>query len=412
MMAVHGGPRAREINRGQLIDAIRGAGQISRVELVRQMGSNAATVSTVVRELIDDGLVTESGRAQSTGGKPRVLLSLIPDACFALGVGLDHAGISYVVTNLGGAVVGRLRRRGTGADDPGTVVARIGEEMMSLADHVGVERERLLGVGVVSPGPVTESTGIALTPPVMDAWRHYPLVEALTASTGLPVLTENDASAAAVGEYWSGLAGGSRCFAALYMGTGLGAGVMNDGIVYRGASGNTGEVGHLCVDIDGPQCWCGGNGCVEIMAGPTAVVAEARRQGRHLPGLSVTEDFSSLVRMAREGDKVAVELLIRSARYVAVAAQALANMLDPDLIILTGPSFRLAGSLYLPIIRERLDTTFFARGCHPVDVVLSPNAAEAAAIGGAALVLQRELAPHMTPLGPPSTRPTRRRVAV
>lgn len=176
-MSVPSGVRARETNAGQLIDAIRRAGQISRVELVRQMGSTAATVS---------------------GGEPRVLLSLIPEARVALGVSLDHAGISYVVTNFGGAVVGRLRRSGRGSDDPGAVVARIGEEMMSLADHVGVERGRLLGVGVVSPGPVTGS-GMALTPPIMDAWRHYPLVDALTARVGLPVLIENDASVAAVG---------------------------------------------------------------------------------------------------------------------------------------------------------------------------------------------------------------------
>ena len=136
-MSTHTGVGAYAVNRGQLIDAIRRAGQVSRVELVHRMGSNAATVSTAVRSLIDDGLVVEVGRAASTGGKPAVLLSLVPDARFALGVSLDHSGISYVVANLGGAVVGRLRRRGAGADTPAAVVERIGTEMMSLVTHVG-----------------------------------------------------------------------------------------------------------------------------------------------------------------------------------------------------------------------------------------------------------------------------------
>ena len=394
-MSTHTGVGAYAVNRGQLIDAIRRAGQVSRVELVHRMGSNAATVSTAVRTLIDDGLVVEVGRAASTGGKPAVLLSLVPDARFALGVGLDHSGISYVVANLGGAVVGRLRRRGAGADTPAAVVERIGTEMMSLVTHVGVDPALLLGLGVVSPGPVTGSNGMVLTSPAMQSWRDFPLAESLEASTGLSVLVENDASAATVGEYWSGTAGASRAFAALYMGTGIGSGFMVDGIVHRGVSGNTGEIGHICIDLDGLPCWCGARGCVETVAAPTALVTAARSRGLSLPGLSVVEDFAALARLSRAGEPVAQELLTRSARAVAAAAQSLANMVDVDLIVLTGPSFTSAGALYLPVIQAHLDATFFARDCHRVEVVLSPHAVDAAAIGAAALVLQSELAPHM-----------------
>lgn len=387
---------AHAINRGQLIDAIRQAGQVSRVELVHQMGSNAATVSTAVRRLIDEGLVVESGRAASTGGKPAVLLSLVPDSRFALGVSLDHSGISYVVVNLGGAVVGRLRRRGAGADTPLAVVERIGTEMMSLVTHVGVDRALLLGLGVVSPGPITGSNGMALTPPVMRSWRDFPLADSLESSTGLPVLVENDASAATMGEYWSGTAGARRSFAALYMGTGIGAGFMVDGLLHRGASGNTGEIGHVCIDLDGLPCWCGARGCVETVAAPSALVAAGRAAGLPLPGLGVVEDFAALARLSRAGEPLAQELLTRSARAVAAAAQSLANMIDVELIVLTGPSFTSAGAIYLPVIQAHLDTTFFARDCHRVEVALSPNAVDAAAIGAAALVLQSELAPHMT----------------
>lgn len=395
-MSTPTGVGAHAINRGQLIDAIRRAGQISRVELVHQMGSNAATVSTAVRSLIDDGLVVEVGRAASTGGKPAVLLSLVRDARFALGVSLDHSGISYVVANLGGAVVGRLRRRGAGADTPAAVVERIAAEITSLVTHVGVDPALLLGLGVVSPGPITGANGMALTPPVMQSWRDFPLAESLEASTGLTVLVENDASAATMGEYWSGTARTSRTFATLYMGTGIGAGFMIDGIVHRGVSGNTGEIGHICIDLDGLDCWCGARGCVETVAAPTALATEARARGLTLPGLSVVEDFAAIARLSRAGEPVAQQLLSRSARAVAAAAQSLANMIDVDLIVLTGPSFTSAGALYLPVIQAHLDSTFFARDCHRVKVVLSPNAVDAAAIGAAALVLQSELAPHMS----------------
>ncbi len=388
---------AHAANRAEVLDAIRAAGRISRVDLGRERGLNGATVSMVVRSLIRDGLVVESGKAESTGGKPAVLLSIALDARYAVGINLDHAGISYVIANLGGAVVGRWRRQGAGADHPERVVARIAAELDMLVEQVGIDRDKLLGVGVVSPGPITGSDGMALTPPVMQEWRDFPLSEALHAATDLPVLVENDATAAAVGEYWAGTVGATGCFAAVYMGTGLGAGIVIDGVVYRGTSGNTGEIGHICVDIDGPTCWCGNHGCVEALAGPSAVLAEAERLGLQLPGLGVVEDFAALARAALQGDAIALRLIDRSARYIAVATQTLANILDVELVVLTGPAFTMAASLYVPAIRERLDGSFFARAAHPVEVMISPNAAEAAAIGGAALVLQTELAPKSVP---------------
>lgn len=409
-MSTHGSVGAHASNRGQLIDAIRRAGQVSRVELVQRTRSNAATVSTTVRSLIDDGLVVEVGRALSTGGKPAVLLSLVPESCFALGVSLDHSGISYVVVNLGGAVVGRLRRRGAGFDTPQVVVERIGAEMMSLVTHVGVDPSLLLGLGVVAPGPIRGSNGIVLTPAVMSPWRDFPLADVLEASTGLPVLVENDAAAATMGEYWSGTAGGSRAFATLFMGTGIGAGFMVDGFMYRGASGNAGEIGHICIDLDGPPCWCGARGCVESVAAPAALVTAARALGLPLPGLSVVEDFAALARLSRAGEAQAQALLTRSARAIAVAAQSLANMVDVELIVLTGPSFTSAGSLYLSVIQAHLDATFFARDSHRVAVALSPNAIDAAAVGAAALVLQSELAPHMTAGPAPEQRGSRQPV--
>ncbi|WP_034648113.1 ROK family transcriptional regulator [Cellulomonas sp. HZM] len=393
-----GGGVAHLSTRAALLDVIRGAGTISRVELTRATGLTGATVSTVVRRLIDDGLVVETGRAESTGGKPAVLLALDPDARFAIGVHLDHSGITYVLANLGGSIVGRWRRPGAGADAPDEVVARVGTELRTFVAQVGVDADRIVGLGVVSPGPlggsVAGSGGMALAPPPMQAWTDFPLSDALHDATGLPVMLENDATAAAVGEYWSGSREADRSFAAIYMGTGIGAGVMVRGDLYRGASSNTAEIGHICVQVDGPPCWCGSDGCVEALAGPAASVSAARQAGIELPGIGVAEDFAALARAALAGTEPAVQIVEHSARYVAVAVQALANIMDLDLVVLTGPSFAHAGSLYVPAIQQRLVRGFFARASHPVEVVISTHASESAAIGGAALVLQSELAPR------------------
>jgi predicted NBD/HSP70 family sugar kinase len=179
------------------------------------------------------------------------------------------------------------------------------------------------------------------------------------------------------------------------MGTGIGGGVVLRGRPYRGASGNAAEIGHICVDLDGPECWCGNRGCVEAMGGPAVVVARARERGV-LDGESVSllADFAALTRLALHGDAGALELLEDSARYMAVAAHTLATLMDADHVVLTGPSFGAAGSIYLPVVQAELDARYLARASHRVDVTISQHAYEAAAIGAAALVLQSELVPH------------------
>lgn len=389
---------AHTSSRAAILDVIRAAGTISRVELTRATGLTGATISTVVRRLINEGLVLEIGRAESTGGKPRMLLQLDPTARFAIGVHLDPAGITYVLANLGGAIVTRWRKPGAGSDSPAEVVARIVREIDGMIARTGIDRGRVLGLGVVSPGPITATVGMVLTPPSMEPWTEYPLGDALEDGVGVPVLLDNDATAAAIGEYWAGGIEPASAFAALYMGTGIGAGVLVNGTVYRGASSNSGEIGHICVEIDGPPCWCGSRGCVEILAGPAAVVTAARAAGLDVGPTErpVSESFAVVARAALRGEPTAVAILQRSARYLAVAAHTLANVMDLDLVVLTGPSFALAGSLYLPAVESLLSTAFFARGSHPVRVTISTNASDSAAVGAAALVLQSELAPRQS----------------
>ncbi|WP_159945509.1 MULTISPECIES: ROK family transcriptional regulator [unclassified Nocardiopsis] len=396
-----GGP-ARAIphttSRAAVLDVIRAAGTISRVGLVEATGFTGATISTVVRKLIDDGLVRETGRAESTGGKPRVLLQLNQESRYAVGVHIDPVGITYALTDLTGAVVSRLTRAGVGPEDPAEITVRMSRQVDALVAGAGIDRGRVLGVGIVTP------TGGLHRQPALRHWADFPVADELGDAVGLPVVPGNDATAAALGEYWSGVVNGSSIFAAVYMGTGVGAGVLVNGIPYHGASGNAGEIGHVCLDVDGPPCWCGGRGCTEAIAGPAAVVAAARADealargadlaregGRTWP--SVAAEFTAVVRAARRGEPTARALLERSARHLAVAVRTLANVMDLDLLVLTGSSLAVAGSVYLPAIRRELDRAFFARATHPVEVRLSTSASTAPAIGAATMVLQSQLVP-------------------
>lgn len=381
-------------SRAAILDIIRAAGTISRVELSQQTNFSQPTVSTVVRRLLEDDLVVEVGHGESTGGKRPTLLQLNPAARYAIGVHLDHAGITFVVSDLAGTVVARWRRPGAGTEEPQAVVDRIAADIRTNLARVALDARRVIGVGVVSPGPIFQHTRMTLTAPVMKNWSDFPLAAALEQAIGLPVLLDNDATAAALGEYWSGAIGAQTSFAALYMGTGIGAGIVVDGSVLRGSSSNAGEVGHICVEIDGPACWCGSRGCVEALGGPQRIVDNARASGFPLISRDVAQGFAEIARAARRGEPAAVALLHESARYLAAAGQTLANILDLEMIVLTGPAFALAGSFYVPALEDRLRNSAFARESHEVEVVISSNAPEAAAIGACSLVLQLELSPR------------------
>lgn len=385
-------------SRTTILDVIRASRTVSRVELADATGLTQATVSTVVRKLIDEGLVVEVGRGASTGGKPRTLLQIEPTARYAFGAQLGPDATTFVLADLGGATVSRWRREPLMDVVPDRAVAVVAEELHGIVERAAIDRGRLAGVGLVAPGPLLAATGIVLAPPSMRDWVDFPLRERLERATDLPVLLDNDATATAAGLYWTDGIAPATTLAALFMGQGIGAGLLSGGSVQRGTSGNAGEIGHVTIEVDGPQCWCGNSGCVEALAGPVPTVERARAAGIDLgdPARPVVVAFGQLARLALGGDSRALAVVERSARYVAVAAHTLVNVVDPDLLVLTGPAFAVAGPLYLPVVAEHVMTRRFARHSTPIDVRLSTHGPEAAALGAAALVLQAELAPHGT----------------
>lgn len=376
--------------REAVLDAIRTAEPLSRVELAAITGLTEASVSTTVRRLLNEGLVVETGRTP-TGGKPRTLLRLDPGARIAVGVHIDEAVTTYVLTGQTGGVVSRMTRPAPVRAGGDAVMRRLVADIEALVDGAGVNRARCLGIGLVWPGPRD-----APLPPGLDDG----LVRGLSEATGLPVLIENDATAAAVGEFWVARAETARTFAALYMGSGIGGGILLDGVALRGGRAIAGEFGHVCLQVDGPPCRCGSRGCLEALAGPQSVIeaALASSAATAEAGLSAetarqstVAAFAAIARAARAGSAACRALLDDSARYVAAAAESVVNLLDVDLIVLTGPGFAAASFIYGPAISARLAAADARTWHRSVSVTVSPAAATASATGAAALVIQSSL---------------------
>jgi predicted NBD/HSP70 family sugar kinase len=389
-------------SKGLVLDLIRALGPISRTDLAAETGLTAATVSNVVRQLLADGLIHETGLGQPNGGRPVVLLEVDTSARYAVGVQLGGESVTFVVVNLRGAVVGRLRTAGVGASEPGELIATLVEQIRYILLGLGIEERLVVGIGVVSPGPVDVARGMAVGPSHIEAWTQLALRGLIAEATGLPVVFDNDATAAALGDFWGGATAGSRAHATIYMGLGIGAGVLIDGTVFRGASSNTAELGQIVIATDAE----GRRLTTEELAGPGAVVREAHEHPEEARRLALAGDdftqFTAVAKASTRGDRFATELLEASARHLATAVTSLANLFDLDSITLAGPAFATAGSIYLRIIDAQVNADFFARSQHAVRVRLSPQMQDAAAVGAATLVLQSELAPRTMGLAGPA----------
>lgn len=406
--SVASGPGSRAL----VVDVIRSSGPISRVELTAATGLTQPSISNIVRRLLAEGIVREGGRVASGGGKPRTLIEINPGALYAVGVQLGYESMTFVATGAGGGIVARQLVDGASLDSPDEVTDRLVAQFDTFVDAAGIPRSSIAGVAVVAPGPLSADHGAILRSPTLRRWEGFSLRDRLSDRLDVPVMIDNDAAAAAVGEFWTRRVPRTETFASIYMGTGLGAGIIIDGALYRGSSSNAGELGHMSVDLDGEPCFCGNRGCAERYASPAAVMLRAREQAGSLADLgllfgddTVAQDFDRLARAAVGGHSAAEALIERSARYLAAAVVSFVNVLDVDRLVLAGPSIAVAGSVYARAVRDRLTESAFARQSHDVLVELATNPRDSAAIGAAALVLQSSVAPgHGPRLVPPRQR--------
>ncbi|MEV7966104.1 ROK family transcriptional regulator [Sphaerisporangium sp. NPDC088356] len=416
-------PKVGSYNRAVVLEAIQVSDGISRVQIAERAGLTAQTVSVIVRRLLEEGLVFEDGSLPSSGGKPRTILRVDPTAGHAVGIHFDPGEISYVLADLAGQPVARLRTDVRPGLAPGEVIRQMAVTARRMLGEAGVPDGKVLGIGLACPGPL-DADGAMHFPPRLTGWDHVPIKRLLEEHTGFPVTLDNDAAAAAIGERWAGLARATPSFAYLYLGTGIGGGLFLDNQIYRGRSLNAGEFGHITVVPDGPECYCGNRGCVEAVCCPSAIEATVRSRlaegarstltgaADSAPGLARTAgdmpdgdaqgapaggsvDHSAICAAAAAGDPLAREVIGEVAARLADAAVSIVNMLDIDLLVIGGPAMREVAGFYRQVIADAVATRPLARRLHTARVEVSPLAADAAAIGAASLVFHATYAPRL-----------------
>ncbi|MBT2499682.1 ROK family transcriptional regulator [Agromyces sp. ISL-38] len=388
-----------------ILDTIRRNREgLSRVEIAEHTGLSAQTVSNVSRRLLDDGIIREAGQRILGVGKPRIILQLDPSGGYAIGVHLDPAVITYVVLDLDGRVVAHTATRTPSGVAPERVIAGMRNSIDAIIADAGVDRSRVLGVGIAAPGPLDLEQGVVLDPPLLEGWHGVPLRDALAESTGLMVLLEKDVTAATVAELWMSSGHERDDFMFFYYGTGVGVGLAIAHEAVRGATNNAGDAGHLMVDPDGPVCSCGRRGCLGDAIMPRALVGGALSSGLiaaptgGLDGVGIDEGLGQLAALAASGDAEASRVLEQMAGRIATAVVTVANLLDLDTVVFGGPYWNLVSPLVLARIAELVNSSDALVTTHPIAVTVSAIGDDVAAVGAACLVLDDVLSPRPSAL--------------
>ncbi|MDF2812493.1 MAG: family transcriptional regulator [Microvirga sp.] len=321
--------RNRTHNRRVVLDAVRLHGPIGRTDIARRAHLTSQAVSNIVGELLSEGLLLECGRRRSGRGLPPVQVIVNPDGGMTIGVEMAADHLVTVLVDL----TGRVRGHHTIAFNdptPDQVVPRLMTSIEHVCQSLPGASERLLGIGVVMPGPFEIEGMSSVGPTTLPGWSGLDAAAFLTEAIGRPTIVENDATAAAVGERLHGAGRSLKDFCLVYFGAGLGLGIVSEGRPFRGAFGNAGEIGHVIVAPQGEPCACGNRGCLERYASVHALKERLRRHG------IACDNAHDLEAAQANRNPIMAAWVVDAAAMLAPIVGLLENLLDPETIVFGG----------------------------------------------------------------------------
>lgn len=374
--------------------------QVSRAEIARALGLARSTVSDIVSTLLDRGLVREGPQGPSRGGRRPTLLEFRYDAAYILGVELGASHVAVALTDLRGGVLAWRNRDHPVRTDPEGTIALMLELMEACVAEVGVDIDRLLGVGIAVPSPVDPSEPDRLPEVVLPAWRGHTGIEGIRDHYDVPVLVDNDANLGAIAEHWWGAGRGIDDFTYIKIATGVGAGYVIRGQIYPGATSVAGEIGHLSMDPNGKPCVCGNRGCLATMVGTPALLERAEALlAEHPESRLVAGSISigSLIDAALADDPVAARVVDEAASRLGNAVASLTNALNPAVVVVGGGLARLGERLVAPM-REAMVSRTLVSSAAETQIRTSELGERAIALGASTGVLAAALEnPEMFP---------------
>ncbi len=381
----------------QIIAALRQSDSVSRTDISRVTRWSRPKVTAEVGKLIHRGFLMEVGEGDSQGGRRPRLLKFNDQLGYTFGIDIGATSMDLALADLNAQVLARDSGPADVRDEPGVLLAEVKRRMLEMLKRQNLRPDQILGIGVGVPGPVDFAKGVLVAPPLMPAWENFSIRDFFRHAFPCAfVSVDNDVNIMALGELRSGAGLGVDNFIFVKIGTGIGAGIVCNGLVHRGSSGSAGDIGHICADRNGPICRCGNIGCLEMMAAGPAVAqraTEAAHNGsspilvKKLKANGGTLRSEDVGAAAREGDRSAIEIIQSSGQMIGDVLAGLVNFFNPSLILVGGGVSNIGNQL-LASIRQAVLRRSTALATRELVISYSPMGSEAGVTGAIHLALE------------------------
>lgn len=381
----------------ELVDLIRKFGDLTKGDLVALTDYSRTKISSCIDTLLQKNYIAENESTEYSGGRRSKTYSMNGGLGLVAGVDIGATSIDLIVTDLSKRVFARCSEPALVREGPIKVLGRVCNQLEKLIQENGLKVEDVIGIGIGIPGPVDFSLGTVVSPPIMPGWDKFPIIP--TVQEWFPsanVVIDNDVNVMALGEVIEGSTKGINNLIFVKIGTGIGAGIICEGKVYRGARGCAGDIGHISVDKNGPVCHCGNRGCLEAMAGGPALADRALTAA--LAGNSpillnrYTANGEKLIAedvdfAAREGDPASIEIIRESGQMVGDVLASLVNFYNPEMIVIGGGVSNL-GDLLLSSIRQAVLRRSTPLATRDLQIVFSRIGTNAGVLGAMNLAME------------------------
>lgn len=383
------------VNKSNILKTIRNQGPVSRAAVARKVELSLPTVMRITDELIAAKLVRETGKGESHGGKPPVMLEFAENAYHIIGVDVGTTNIKAIVMNLAAKIKARVVVPTQINDNADIVIARVISTVRKAISGSGVPESNILGICLGVPGLLDPPKGVVLFSPDFH-WENIQLIEPFRKEFAMPIYMVNVTRAMVMGEKWFGLAQKKKNVLCINLGYGIGAAIMINDEIYPGGSDSSGEFGHMVLELEGPKCNCGNYGCLEALASANAICRKAHdliNGGTETTILQHLDNggqinAKAIYDAAKEGDRLALNLVLESTQYIGVAIANVVNFLDPELIILEGGVAK-AGDFLLNLIRGVVEKRQMRYAGRNLRIKTSFLGDDATAIGAGSLILKQ-----------------------
>jgi glucokinase-like ROK family protein len=381
----------------ELIRKIRKQGEITKTDLVTSTVYSRSKITSCLSALLDKQFIKPAGPGDFTGGRRSVKYSMNGEIGLVAGIDIGATSFDIVLADLAGKICHRFNQPSNVKDGPVAVLDAVCNSLDDLVKEIGWGVDRLFGVGIGVPGPVDFWQGTVVSPPIMPGWDGFPIVQFIqNRYPTVRAVVDNDVNVMALGENFRGAGSDFKNFIYVKIGTGIGAGIICNGEIYRGANGCAGDIGHISVKKDGPPCPCGNTGCLEAMAAGPAIAergVKAILEGksailkRHYESNGNRLHAEDVGYSAAEGDPVSIDIIRSSGQMIGDVLAGLVNFYNPGMILIGGGVSRI-GNLLLSSIRQAILFRSLPLATRDLHVIFSELGTDAGVLGAMALAIE------------------------